>query len=71
MKKQLFLTLVVALGFSLIMTLVPVCEAALPENPDGFVAPATFRPLGQPPARFRARSMRFALRSVNQTMPIT
>ena len=31
----------------------------------------SFKPLGQPPAQFRARSMRFALRSVNQTMPIT
>ena len=46
MKKQLFLTLVVALGFPLIMTLVPVCEAAQPENPDGFVAPAVFQAAG-------------------------
>ena len=46
MKKQLFLTLVVALGFPLIMTLVPVCEAAQPENPDGFVAPAVFQVAG-------------------------
>ena len=30
MKKQLFLTLVVALGFPLIMMLVPVCEAEQP-----------------------------------------
>ena len=35
MKKQLFLTLVAALGFPLIMTLVPVCEAEQLENPDG------------------------------------
>ena len=46
MKKQLFLTLVVALGFPLIMTLVPVCEAAQPENLDGFVAPAVFQAAG-------------------------
>ena len=46
MKKQLFLTLVVVLGFPLIMTLVPVCEAAQPENPDGFVAPAVFQAAG-------------------------
>ena len=46
MKKQLYLTLVGALGFSLIMTLVPVCEAAEPENPDGFVAPAVFQAAG-------------------------
>ena len=46
MKKQLFLTLVVALGFPLIMTLVPVCEAAEPENPDGFVAPKVFQAAG-------------------------
>ena len=49
MKKQLFLTLVVALGFPLIMTLVPVCEAAQPENPDGFVAPAVFQAAGPLP----------------------
>ena len=46
MKKQLFLTLVVALGVPLVMTLVPVCEAAQPENPDGFVAPAVFQAAG-------------------------
>ena len=46
MKKQLFLTLVVALGFPLIMTLVPVCEAQQPEDPDGFVAPALFQAAG-------------------------
>ena len=46
MKKQLFLTLVVALGVPLIMTLVPICEAAQPENPDGFVAPAVFQAAG-------------------------
>jgi PA14 domain len=51
MKKQLFLTLVVALGFPLIMTLVLVCEAEQPENPDGlnpdgFVAPAVFQAAG-------------------------
>jgi hypothetical protein len=34
MKKQLFLTLVVAFGFPLIMTLVPVCRAAQSENPN-------------------------------------
>ena len=46
MKKQLFLTLVVALGVPLVMTLVPICEAAQPENPDGFVAPAVFQAAG-------------------------
>jgi PA14 domain len=46
MKKQLFLTLVVAIGFPLIMTLVSVCEAADPENPDGFVAPKVFQAAG-------------------------
>ena len=46
MKKQLYLTLVGALGFSSIMTLVPVCGAAQPENPDGFVAPAVFQAAG-------------------------
>jgi PA14 domain len=46
MKKQLFLTLVVALGFSLIMTLVSVCEAAQPETSDGFVPPAVFQAAG-------------------------
>ena len=30
MRKRLFLTLVVALAFRLIMTLVPVCEAEQP-----------------------------------------
>ena len=46
MKKQFYLTLVVALGILLIITLVPVCEAAQPENPDGFVAPAVFQAAG-------------------------
>ena len=46
MKKQLFLILVVAFGFPLIMTPVPVCEAAEPENSDSFVAPAVFQAAG-------------------------
>ena len=46
MKKRLFLTLLVALDFPLIMTLVPVCQAAQPENSLGFVAPAVFQAAG-------------------------
>jgi hypothetical protein len=45
MKKQLSLTLVLALGFPLLMALVPVCEAAQSENP-GFVAPTVFQASG-------------------------
>ena len=40
MKKQLLLTPVVAFGFPLIMTLVPVCQAAQSENPNDQRSPA-------------------------------
>jgi hypothetical protein len=45
MKKQLLLTLVVAFGFPLTMTLVPVCHAQS-GNPKDFVAPAVFQAAG-------------------------
>jgi hypothetical protein len=45
MKKQLLLTLVVAFGFPLTMTLVPVCQAQS-GNPKDFVAPAVFQAAG-------------------------
>ena len=46
MKKQLLLTLVVAFGFPLIMTLVPVCQAEQSEKPNDFVPPAVFQAAG-------------------------
>ena len=71
MKKQLFLILVVALGFPLIMTLVRFARLRNRKIQMALLRRLSFKPLGQPPARFRARSTRFALRSVNQTMLIT
>jgi hypothetical protein len=46
MKKQLLLTLVVAFGFQLIMTLVSVGQAAQSQDPNDFAPPAVFQAAG-------------------------
>ena len=46
MKKQLFLTRVVAFSFPLIMTLISVCQAAQSQNPNDSAPPAVFQAAG-------------------------
>jgi hypothetical protein len=46
MKKQLLLTLVVAFGFPLMMSLASVCQAAQAQNPNDFAPPAVFQAAG-------------------------
>jgi hypothetical protein len=46
MKKQLYVTLVIAFGFPLITTLVAVSQAAQPQNPNDFTPPAVFQAAG-------------------------
>jgi hypothetical protein len=75
MKKQLLLTLLVAFGFPLIMTLVPVCQAAQSGKPNGetneedeedddiprFVPPAVFQAAGPKAAEGTASSIQSAV----------
>jgi hypothetical protein len=46
LKKQLFLTLAVAFGFSLLMTSVSIAQTAQSQNPNDFTAPAVFQAAG-------------------------
>ena len=46
MKKQLYVTLVIAFGFPLITTLVAVSQAAQQQNPNDFTPPAVFQAAG-------------------------
>jgi hypothetical protein len=76
MKKQLLLTLVIAFGFPLIMMLVPVCQAAQSEKPNGetheddeeeddhilgFVPPAVFQAAGPKAAEGEESSIQSAV----------
>jgi len=47
MKKQLFFTLVVALGFPLITTLVSVSQAAQSQKPNDFIPPGVYQAAGE------------------------
>ena len=46
MKKQMLLPLIVAIGLPLITALVPVCQAAQPQQPNDFEPPTVFQAAG-------------------------
>ena len=71
-KKQLLLTLVIALGLlSVLLATFGRLRTRRASHPGTLLRPPSFKPLEQPPARSRAQSMRFASPSIALTLTIT